>query len=250
MEEKKRPIAVIGAMGVEVEYFLQIMDTAVGRHMGMYRFYEGQIDGYPVVVVWSLMGHVNAAAATALLIEEYDPKYIIIQGTAGGHSPDVHRGDIVIGEKVVELGMYFSPHKNEEEDPDLFDRNFPGAEFLDGEEQVMKTMLESDQQLVKLAETVPYNKGKVKKGIIASADAWNRELPYIAHLRKRFGTECEEMEGFAVLQTAWGWGIPAIDIRIISNNELYREETYQRELGAECQRFVLEFIRRIIARMA
>ena len=37
----------------------------------------------------------NAAAATALAIERFEPHAVLNQGTSGGHAPDLHRGDIV-----------------------------------------------------------------------------------------------------------------------------------------------------------
>lgn len=46
----------------------------------------------------------NTAAATAVIIEKYDPVAIINQGTSGGHDPALHVFDIVIGERTVNLG--------------------------------------------------------------------------------------------------------------------------------------------------
>src|SRR6266487_2156037 len=54
----------------------------------------------------TLKGLSNAAAATALAAERYHPVAIINQGTAGGHEPDLHVYDIVLGTDAVNLGSF------------------------------------------------------------------------------------------------------------------------------------------------
>ena len=53
----------------------------------------------------------NAAAATALAIERFAPCAVLNQGTSGGHAPDLHTGDLVIGETVVNLGAWRTPDR-------------------------------------------------------------------------------------------------------------------------------------------
>ena len=49
-------------------------------------FYKGTINDYPVVVSVTEIGMTNAAVATTLGIENFNPIAIINQGTAGGTS--------------------------------------------------------------------------------------------------------------------------------------------------------------------
>ena len=79
---------------------------ATEEHVGGWTFWRGTIDGYPVVISKTLKGMENAAAATALAAERYHPVAIINQGTAGGHEPDLHVYDIVLGTEAVNLGSF------------------------------------------------------------------------------------------------------------------------------------------------
>ena len=69
MAEKDRPIAVIGAMTSETDYIIGRMETKSTRCIGGWIFISGLLGGKSVVVVRCFIGMANAAAATALLIE-------------------------------------------------------------------------------------------------------------------------------------------------------------------------------------
>src|SRR6266852_5104458 len=62
---------------------------------------QGALDGYPVVVSNTMKGVSNAAAATAIAADHYRPVAIVNQGTAGGHEPQLHVYDIVLGKYSV-----------------------------------------------------------------------------------------------------------------------------------------------------
>src|SRR5947208_784447 len=59
-----------------------------------------------IVVSKTMKGMENTAAATVLAAEHYHPAAIINQGTAGGHQPDLHVFDIVLGVDAVNLGSF------------------------------------------------------------------------------------------------------------------------------------------------
>src|SRR5699024_8844645 len=63
---------------------------------------EGKINGIEVVVLKSGIGKVNAAIATTLVIERYNPRAIINTGSAGGFQHDLHVGDVVITTDLVQ----------------------------------------------------------------------------------------------------------------------------------------------------
>src|SRR5476649_2374646 len=101
-----RPVVVQGAMDVEIRKLAGMLENVAEEKVSGWTFWSGTIDGYPVVVSKTLKGMENAAAATALAAERYHPVAIINQGTAGGHQPDLHAGDIVIGVESVNLGSF------------------------------------------------------------------------------------------------------------------------------------------------
>src|SRR6476660_4421043 len=101
-----RPVVVQGAMDVEIRRLAGAIENVTEEKVGGWTFWSGTIDGYPVVVSKTLKGMENAAAATVLAAERYHPAAIINQGTAGGHAPDLHVYDIVLGTYAVNLGSF------------------------------------------------------------------------------------------------------------------------------------------------
>lgn len=68
----------------------------------------------PVIISKTFQGMVNAAAATSLALAYFKPWAVINQGIGGGHDKKFHRGDIVLGEKVVPMGAIAYAFSEEE----------------------------------------------------------------------------------------------------------------------------------------
>ncbi|QYR23565.1 MTA/SAH nucleosidase [Paenibacillus sp. sptzw28] len=241
-----RPIAIQGAMPEEVQYFLEVMNEYDTETFDSYTYYIGKIDSIPVVVSRTEVGMVNAAASTTLLIEKYNPRAIINQGTSGGHDPDLHRYDIVVGEKAINFGKILTNHKDEGTgmSPDSW-KIWSTTIRVDGE-KVSFPYFEPDPTLYKAAMGVAekYTHGKVVSGVIGSADEWNRELDRIKWIHENAGTSVEEMETAAAAQTAKVLQVPFLGIRILSNSEWYPDEVYEPETsGKYCAEFVIEVLK-------
>ena len=243
----KKPIVILGPMESESAWLIQQLKQRREQKIGTFTFCEGTVDGCPVVVCRTYIGVVNSAAATALAIQLYDPLCVIIQGTSGAHNPDLHQGDIVLGERIVHLGSFFTPHRDAGEGSDAFLWKPHGSEIVAVAPGESTAVLHSDSRILDIAQTVPYADGKVILGCIGAADIWNRELDMIDHLHRTLGTDCEEMEGFGVAQVCAQLGVPCADIRVISNSEWHPEEEFNEKYGEQCQMFVLEVVRRLIA---
>ena len=242
-----KPIVILGPMESESTLLINMLEEHREHAVGAYIFHEGHIGGYPTVICRCYIGVVNSAAATALAIQHYAPLCVIIQGTSGAHNPALHQGDIVLGENLVELGSYYTRHRDTGEGDCYTERTFPGAEIVHNGSVERVNVLHSDSRILSIAETIPYPDGHVIRGTIGAADIWNKELDMIAYLREKLGTDCEEMEGFGVAQVCAHLGVPMADIRIISNSELHPEEEFNEKFGETCQMFVLEVIKRMIA---
>ena len=243
----KRPIVILGPMESETAWLIQRLEQHRAHTIGAFSYFEGTVDGHPVIVCRTYIGVVNSAAATALAIQHYDPLCVIIQGTSGAHDPSLHQGDIVLGEDLIHIGCFFTPHRDAGEGSDAFLWQPHGSEIVTEASGEDTAVLHSDSRILAVAQTVPYTDGKVIRGCIGAADIWNRELDMIAHLHKKLGTDCEEMEGFGVAQVCAQFGVPCADIRIISNSEWHPEEEFNEKFGEDCQMFVLQAVRRLIA---
>ncbi len=247
---RQKPIVILGPMESESAWLIQQLSHPKVTRLGAYSYFEGIIDNYPVVVCRCYIGVVNSAAATALAIRQYDPLCVIIQGTAGAHNPALHQGDIVLGERTVHIGRWFTPHRDKGTGIDADQWEPHGSEIISigpGEDTMY---LKGDERILQVAANIPNPGGKVVRGVIGAADIWNRELDMLERLHRTLHTECEEMEGYGVMQVCAQLGVPNADIRVISNSEWHPGEEFNEKYGENCQKFVLEVTRRLIAENA
>jgi len=244
-----RPVIVQGAMDVEIRKLAAALDHAEEQTVRGWTFWRGAVDGYPVVVSKTLKGTSNAAAATALAAERYDPVAIINQGTAGGHQPDLHVFDIVLGDDAVNLGSFKTGYRARgsgsrlEEWTPLDLMRSEGSAGNDPNARVMRRF-HADEGLLAAARSVRdrYRRGRVVDGVIGSSEIWNSELDRVQQFHDRFGTTAEEMETASAAQIAGLFGVPFLGIRVVSNN-ITNGGTYDPATGAACQDYVLEVIK-------
>ncbi|MGL5147697.1 MAG: 5'-methylthioadenosine/S-adenosylhomocysteine nucleosidase, partial [Plesiomonas shigelloides] len=225
-------------------------DKVQQKTLGSWTCWQGELDGYPLVVSRTEIGLANAAAATALAIEYYRPKYIINQGTAGGHDPALFRGDIVIGESSFNMGSYKTEFqaKGQGMHPENW-QNFDMTMYLRENGEVVKhNHFKADPALVALALSLAhtYARGKVVTGIIGSGDEWNRELDRINWFHHNFNPAIEEMETSAAAMVARAYNIPFVSIRVLSNTDQHGQE-FEPQTAIDCQHFVLNVTRKLIS---
>ena len=104
---KKQPALLLqGAMGTETEYLIGQLGEPEEITYGNWKFYTGFLGKHaePVVISRTYQGMVNAAAATAIAMTQFCLWAVINLGIGGGHDARFHRGDIVVGERVVPMG--------------------------------------------------------------------------------------------------------------------------------------------------
>jgi adenosylhomocysteine nucleosidase len=248
-----RPVVVQGAMDVEIRKLAGMIENATEQKVSGWTFWRGTIDGYPVVISKSLKGMENAAAATALAAERYHPAAIINQGTAGGHQPDLHVYDIVLGTDTVNLASFKTGNRARGEGSSFADWNpldLMRSEGSAGQDPNARTMrrFPGDGGLLAAARNVrsTYTKGRVIDGVIGSSDTWNSELDRIQHFHDRFGTIAEEMEAASAAQIAGLFQIPFLGIRVLSNN-ITNGEPYDPSTGEACQAYVYQVVKAYIS---
>lgn len=239
---KKRPLALIVAMKDEFNYIKeQLQDIKIVEIDG-YDFYEGKIDEYPVVICHSKIMTINATMATVITIKNYNPIAILNEGTSGGHSKEIHVGDIIIGEKSLNILSSETVFRKKGEGSNSLDWKL--VDYIEGEECKVNYH-SADNNLIEIAQKIKYPYGKVYTGIIGSADIWNKEYDRITMLNEKYGILCEDMEAVAIYTVANNFGIPAIGIKVISNNEIL-EEKYDIGSALKCQKFCYDFIKEYI----
>lgn len=262
-------ILIQGAMDTETEYLIRQLEDEREVSLGNWKFHTGFLGVHkePVIISKTYQGMVNAAAATSLALVYFKPAAVISQGIGGGHSKEFHRGDIVIGEKVVPMGAVrrmYAP-----EGAGIDERAFEPLqiEIYNCRKERTEKVLDfpCDANLLAIAEKVGAERVGAEKagaervgaekvgaekvgagtgigrGVLGSADEWNNQIDRIALLKERYHTAEEDMESAAPAQLCLSYGIPFIGIRILSNSIVHGEE-FDESVGIEGQKYVLAYV--------
>ncbi len=229
-----RTILVQGAMEAEIDLFLKSLPSKKTEING-YLFYEAFLNDTRIVISLTDIGIIKSAISTVIGIENYKPDFVINCGTAGGHTTDMHVGDIIIGESAIYLNNPRTPIKSEGEGSNAL-------EWIPGFRGTF--ILHADEKLVEAAKKIPY-KGRVIVGRLGSGDIYSREVDRIKLLHEQLGELSEDMESVSVYKACEAFNTPVIGIRIISNNEINGNidvEQQFKETEKEIQLFVLRLL--------
>lgn len=190
-------------------------------------YYTGILAGRRVVLVYSRIGKVAAAATAQHLIDVHRVSEIVFTGVAGGLSPDIAVGDIVIAGNLWQHDMDASPLFPPLEIPLL------GLSAITTDAAISRRLKtgaeafvrEDFEQLVAEPTRRELRLGtpRVIVGDIASGDRFVSTDAERRSLRQRVpSAACVEMEGAAVAQVCYEQGVPLGVVRVISdsaNNE-------------------------------
>ncbi len=207
--ERSLTFGIIGAMDSEIKRLLEAPAMWQAHERAGLRFYLGTLGAQQLVVVKSGVGKVNAARCAQLLIDTYAPDYLFNTGIAGGLSPALRVGDIVVGAELVQ------------HDFDVTAFGYARGYVCTGDDGARPTIFCSDERLVRLAaETAQQDgpaAGRIVRGRIATGDIFVSSRQQKLALIEQFGADAAEMEGAAIAQTAAASGVPFLVIRAISD---------------------------------
>lgn len=241
---KQSSILIQGAMDTETDYLIEQLQDAECITLGNWKFCTGFLGVHrePVVISRTFQGMVNAAAATSLALVHFAPWAVINQGIGGGHDRSFHRGDIVLGERVVPMGAVVRRYSEAGAGIDETDFEPLKIEIYNRAKGRTEKVLDfpCDEELLAIAERVEAG-CRTGRGVIGSADEWNNQLDWIALLRERYRTAVEDMESAAPAELCLSYGVPFIGIRILSNSIVNGEE-FDESVGVEGQKYIISYV--------
>ena len=212
-----RTIAVVCAMKSEAQPVIDRLAHSETESAHGFEIYRGSLNGNTLFVCISGVGIVNMASMVTYLAVKYSPDYFVNYGIIGGYG-DVHKGSLAIIDDCININST------------QFDAAPQGAgislsrarlvtfgENLDNAPVIYK----SDEKLIAIAEKV--SDADVIHGRLGSGDIWNKEYDKIMLFHNEYGVCGEDMEGYAMYQTAHRFNIPAISLKGVSNNEILGE---------------------------
>ena len=219
---------MIGIIAAEEKEMIAIKDNMTNileEEIFELKFIKGNIENQLYALVECGVGKVNAARTTQIMIDKFNPSYVINVGTAGGLTNELKVKDIVIGKDLVQHDFDITGVGNYEK----------------GEIARTGKFFKSDENLVKLCKnTMEEYKNRdfnIKIGRIVTGDWFASNLEKSLKIQKEFNADCIEMEGAAIAQVCTLDKIPFLVIRGISdtpngNNEIdfhtYIEEVSKR----------------------
>jgi len=212
-------LGIIGAMREEVDRLIAEMYCEKQTTKGMRTFYEGTLYGKSAVIVFSRWGKVAAATTVTQLIVEFGVDKVIFSGIAGGLSPKLNIGDVVIGRKLFQHDMDATPLMPRFEIPLVGRTYFETAESdIRLAKQAVGEFLLVETAFIDKLSNFGIKAPKVLVGDIASGDKFvNNHNDKQAILEALPSVLCVEMEGAAVAQVCYDFGIPFLVIRTISD---------------------------------
>lgn len=158
----------------------------------------------PLLLVQTGIGKVNAACATALVIEKFRPQAIVNIGSAGGFAPHVRLGDIVVATEAL-----------------YSDADATCFGYAPGQIPKMPPAYPAGNKLLELARQLAGDAefaGRVRFGAILTADSFMSDPQLAAKLTRLFPQAyAADMEGAAVAQAAWQLNVPCLNLRSISD---------------------------------
>ena len=196
-------IGIIGAMKEEVDSILSLMpDKEQTIHYGV-KFYTGTINGKSCIVSKSGVGKVNAARSTQIMIDKFNPAYIINIGSAGALDPRLEIGDIVISDSCVQHDVDITAFGHEK-------GYIAGIRYIQADSGLV-------EKCKKAIEMSVEDKYKTYIGIVASGDQFISSQEVKEQIHKDFNAWCVEMEGAAIAYVCHLCEMPFVIIRSMSD---------------------------------
>ena len=218
--------SLLGVLSALPEELVHLSDRS-GEHVviGGLPFWRGQIAGRDAVFVETGPGKVNGGVATALLLDRFGCRALMLCGVAGGLDPALGVGDIVIGTNNLQhdygLGREsgFVPIQPGSR-PSLGDDFTPGYPLS---EALVERLRQAAAGLV--LEALPEALGAGRRtpalhfGTIVTGDIFINSVSTRRRLHEDFAAQAVEMEGGAIAQVArrWGADIPFVNVRCLSD---------------------------------
>jgi futalosine hydrolase len=235
-----KPIIVTAATHRELSLLIAALDSGYRLLSGRREIYEGVLGERRILIAVTGIGKVNAASTATALIEHFAPEILINIGCAGAYAErGLAVGDMAIAteevfgdEGVVTPGGWHS----------LELIGIPVVS-INGEDFFNSFPL-TRWAVDKAAHVAEMGGLTLHQGAFITVSTVSGSAGRGAELSQRFGGICENMEGAAVAQVAFFYGVDCMEIRGISNLVEDRDlSRWNITLAAElAQKFTMQFI--------
>ena len=199
----KADVGIIGAMSVEVEALIGMLEDRAEEIVGGIKFNTGSLFGKKIVVAQCGVGKVFAAICAEAMIIKYSPSLVVNTGVGGALNKELRPTDTVIAERLLQHDMDTSPLG----DP---------KGLISG---INKVYFDTDERAREILTSAAERLGlRAMRGTVASGDKFVADRADKERIVSEFSADVCEMEGGAIAHTAFVNGTPFIVIRAISDS--------------------------------
>ncbi|MFB6434551.1 MAG: 5'-methylthioadenosine/S-adenosylhomocysteine nucleosidase [Candidatus Malihini olakiniferum] len=195
-------VGIIGAMKQEVTLLRDRIEKLTTFTRAGCVIYIGWLRGLEITLLQSGIGKVSAAMGTTLLLEYAQPDIIINTGSAGGLSPTLNVGDIVISSEAR-----------------YHDVDVTAFGYEAGQMAGCPAAFPADVSLIALAErAITSLQLHAVQGLIVSGDSFINSAEPLSRIRRTFPQSVAvEMEATAIAHVCHQFYVPFVVVRAISD---------------------------------
>lgn len=215
-------LGLVSALQQEQAGLIEAMQQLAIDRRGMRDYVSGRLWGVDCVCVLSRLGKVAAAATVATLIERFGVTHIVFTGVAGTADRQVRIGDVVVADALLQHDMDATPLFPRFEVPLTGQSHFASdSKLTDQVAQAAADFFAFDfEASVAAADRDSFRlyRPRMHAGLVASGDEFVDSRSRLSELKSALPTLLAvEMEGAAVAQVCFEFGVPFAVIRTISD---------------------------------
>jgi futalosine hydrolase len=208
-----KPVLIIAAVSQEIALLEHTLENPSRSKMPAFPTLDGIVGNMPVVICVSGVGKINAAGATAALIERHQPQLVISTGCAGAYKGSgLSIGDLAVASEEIlgDEGVITSKGWLDLQGIKMPYLDLGGQRFYNE----IPLSVPAAEKAVQLAESCGI---ALFAGRFVTVSTCSGSDQRAEELARRYAAVCENMEGAAVALTCLRYGIDCLEIRGISN---------------------------------
>jgi futalosine hydrolase len=210
-------IALLCSVQAEADRLLASTIVKKTATLGSKLLIEGTLGGERIILCISGMGKVNAAHASTLILERFDPEALVVFGIGGAYpSSGARIGDLALAKEEIAGDEGVLTREG------FRDSGYIGIPLLKTATSEVYTTFPASEPLVRrslqsLAAHRKSDQAKIHVGSFVTLSTCTGTTARAMELEDRYHGLCENMEGAAVAQVAALHGVPWLEVRGISN---------------------------------
>jgi 5'-methylthioadenosine/S-adenosylhomocysteine nucleosidase len=213
-------ILILGAVPQEITVFVSAMKDPAKKELWGIPYWQGEIEGKPVIVAITGIGKVYTAMTTTLFLTELKPRVVLMSGTGARINQQLRTGDVIVAGTLYEHDygsltrndMVYRPFNSPANGGEVENKFAPPNTLLELADRAMATY--RSPQVTANGATYEV---KVRRGVVASADLFGMTQQRIDNLRTHFHTDIVEMESAPLGRVCQTFGVPYLVVRAGSN---------------------------------